>query len=261
MNDLDISEALKETKVDNIWGVGWATAKKLQTHKIKTAEDFINTDLRLKLKEAYTKGVVETQQELLQIKRFEVGHENAQQKSIQSTRTFLNKTSEKKIIYGELSRNVEVACSELRNHGLVTNRIYVFIKPKIKGQKYIENSIELANFTNSEITVMKYVEQLFDESFNLGNVVYKKSGVTMSNLQGMEDLPQDLFGTQENVNIEESKITSLVDSIRNKYGFGMMGLASSLEVNNKRGLDYKKRHKNDYYESGLPFPFLGIINR
>jgi hypothetical protein len=163
-------------------------------------------------------------------------------------------------LLGELSRNVETACSQLREDGLFTKGVYVFIKPKIRGQKYIEKYFELPNYTNSDITIMKYVEQLFDENFNAEKVLYKKSGITCVGLKLADEIPDDLFGEQKSVSLEEFRIMSVLDKIRYKYGFGSIGLASSLEVNNNRREDYTKRHKKDFYESGLPYPYLGVTN-
>jgi DNA polymerase-4/DNA polymerase V len=123
-----IKNALQKTKVENIWGVGWATDRKLKRYKIKTAYDFVNSDLRKILKDSYSQNLFETFEELCGVKHYEVGHDNAHQKSIQSTRTFLRSTSESKVLLGELSRNIEIACSELRAHKLVTKSFYIFWK-------------------------------------------------------------------------------------------------------------------------------------
>jgi len=261
MNDSDIKNALETTKVENLWGIGWATDKKVKMHNIKSALDFINADLKSILKSAYNKNIFQTYEELCGIKHFEVGGENAHKKSIQSTRTFLQGTNVKKTLIGELSRNVEIACSELRSAKLKTNKIFVFLKPKEKGQKYFEKVFDLPFYTSCDTAALKYIEQAFDE-LNMGQqVVYKKSGVIMLNLLKEAEIPEDLFNTQINQNINENKITGLVDSLRNKYGFGIIGLATSLETNNNRGRDYDRRHVTDNYEHGLPYPFLGIINR
>jgi DNA polymerase-4/DNA polymerase V len=260
MDDIEITKALQTTKAESIWGVGWAINKKLQRYKIETAYQFINSDLKEVLRDSYTKPVALTKDELCGNQHFKVGGENAHKKSIQSTRTFLNKTNIKKTLYGELSRNVEIACSQMREQGLVTKHISYFLIPKEKGQRYIDASVNLPNYTNSDITVMKFIEHSFDKLICKDKVMYKKSGVIMMGLERAEDLQPDLFGTQESINIEEDRITRLIDGIRNKYGFGILGLASSLDVNNNRGKDHKRRHIDDNYISGLPFAFLGITS-
>ncbi len=259
MNQKEITEALRVTKVDNIWGVGWATSKKLHRYKVETAYDLITKELRDSLTDDFSVNRFQTIDELKGIKHFDIGLSNAHKKSIQSTRSFISKTSNKNILLAELSRNVEVACSQMREDGLVTKFVYVFFKPKIKGQKYIQKSFELPNYTNSDMTIMKYIEHMFDESFNEGHIVYKKSGITLIGLKKHDELEPDLFNTQEEVTMQESKITRLVDGLRNKYGFGIVSLASSVSANNLREKDYERRHKHDVYIEGLPFPFLGII--
>jgi DNA polymerase-4/DNA polymerase V len=260
MNKQDIKEALKATKVESIWGVGWATDRKLKVYKIKTAEDFVNSDLRQILRDSYTWPLVQTVEELLGIRHYGVGMENAHKKSIQATRSFLKKTSNKFEMYGELSRNIETMCSQLRESSLVTKYVYVYFKPKNRWQKRIEKPVELPNYTASDITVLKYVEQMFDEDFNKDNIVYKKSGVVCYGLKSVDELQVDLFGEQENILKEESKVTEVVDILRNRYGFGSVCLASSIGSINKRQEDYERRHKKDVYEAGLPYPFLGVTS-
>lgn len=260
MGKQEIQDALAHTSVESIWGIGWAGAKRMRRHKIITALDFVNSDPSVVLGSSFNKTFNATFEELCGIKHFQVGTLNPHKKSIQSTRTFLQKSSDKKILYGELSRNVEVACSEMRKDGLLTNRVYFFIQPKIKGEKYVQKMFDLPNYTNSDMAIMKCIEQAFDESLELGNTVFKKTGVMVMNLASYDELEQDLFNHVEYTLKEESKLTNLVDSLRNKYGFGVIALASSLEQNNKRRTDYVRRHKTDIYESGLPYPFLGIIN-
>jgi nucleotidyltransferase/DNA polymerase involved in DNA repair len=260
MNPQEITEALQKTKVENIWGVGWATDKKIKRHKIETAYDFISCDLKSILKSSFNKNIFQTLEELCGVKHFEVGSENAHKKSIQSTRTFLQATNNKEILKGELSRNIEIACSELRQEALVAKRFYIFLKPKHKGQKYVEQSFELPNYTNLDTSVLKYIEHLFDKSFNLDNIIYKKSGVTMLSLIKAAEIPKDLFNENESLRVEENKISSLVDGIRNKFGFDSICLVSSIQSNNFRKVDYSRRHRNDNYIGGLPYPFLGVTN-
>lgn len=256
----EITKALQNTKVENIWGIGWATDKKLKRYKIETAYDFINSDLRTILKSSFNKNIEQTFEELCGLKHFEVGGENAHKKSIQSTRTFLSATNNCEILKGELSRNIEVACSQLRQEKLVTKRFHIFLKPKHAGQKYLEQVFELPNYTNLDTSVLKYIEHLFDKSFNKDNIVYKKSGVTMLGLIKNSEIPEDLFNENKTLSQEENKISNMVDSIRNRFGFGSICLASSMEVNNKRDTDYKHRHREDNYINGLPYPFLGVVN-
>jgi DNA polymerase V len=260
MDQQEITQALQKTKVENIWGVGWATDRKLKRYKIETAYDFINADLKSILKSSFNKNIFQTLEELCGLKHFEVGGENAHKKSIQSTRTFLQATNNKEILKGELSRNIEIACSELRQEDLVAKRFHIFLKPKHKGQKYIEQSFELPNYTNLDISVLKYIERLFDKSFNTDNIIYKKSGVTMLGLIKTSEIPKDLFDENESLRVEENKISSLVDGIRNKFGFDSICLVSSIQTNNFRKADYSRRHKQDNYIGGLPYPFLGMVN-
>lgn len=260
MDDQKIKEALQTTKVENIWGIGYATNKKLVRNNILTAFDFIHSDLKFALKDSYTKPIFQTKDELSGNTHFKVGILNPYQKSLQSTRSLINRTTDINILKGELSRNIEVACSEMRKKGLVTNKVHMFVSPKNPSDIFLEKCFDLVNFTNAEMHILKQIEHLFDKSVLTGKVVYKKTGVTMLNLLPIEEIPDDLFGCQIETSFQESKITNVIDGLRKRFGYNSISLASSLTARNKRVLDYEKRHLGDYYESGLPFPFLGVIS-
>jgi DNA polymerase-4/DNA polymerase V len=109
MNEEAVKKALQDTKVENVWGIGYATDKKLKRYEIQTAYEFIHADLRKILKNSFNQSIFFTYDELCGNKHFGVNEHNPHKKSIQSTRTFLSKTNESKILRGELSRNLEVA--------------------------------------------------------------------------------------------------------------------------------------------------------
>ncbi len=259
MEDREIDEVLKTTDVENIWGIGLQTQKKLKVYKVNTAYDFATCDLRKILKKDFIKTIEATQMELQKIKVFEVGKSNAHQKSLQSSRSFIKKTNKKIEIISELARNIEVACRELREKGLYSNCCTIYVKRADVYTKTLCYDLELKYFTQFSLSILKNIEQMFDKFESVLPGIYKASGIYMHNLEMRDDLPQDLFNEQETASIEEEKITSVIDSIRHKFGFTAIQVLASCESTKRRKILAVNREKVDNYIGGLPFAYLGEI--
>jgi len=255
----EIETALKTTQAKDIWGVGFATAKKLHLRNIQTAFEFTNLDLKATLKDS-ARPLYQTQEELRGERHFDVGGSNPHQKTLQATRSFIKKTNDLKTILSELSRNVENACRELYESGLYTNKLMFFIKGKDKSTQSIWMDISLAYFTQNPSVILKEIEQRFDESQKALPGIYRSSGVVLLNLCLEQDLPQDLFNSQIEATKSENKLLKAIDIIRRKSGFGAIQLAGSMDANERRGIESDKRDAKDNYEYGLPFPFLGVVS-
>lgn len=275
LNKADIDIALKDTKVDKIWGLGFATCRKLNSYSFYTAYDFISKPMPQPLQDMFSKNIFEIKDELLGLKRFFIGNNSRHKKSIQSTRAFINKTTDKNIIYSELSKNLETAFSELYKNRLYTNRVVLFVKEyKDASLKYnqkskiISQEYFLPEFNQSCLSASKYInkfiEHLFDKNENtLGSVqhLYKSSGVVLCNLKKRDEISQSLFDGLDDKKYldDETKVNLLVQNLRGKHGFGVISLGSSVGAINSRNEDRESRDKKDNYIYGLPYKYLGEI--
>jgi nucleotidyltransferase/DNA polymerase involved in DNA repair len=267
-----IDEALKDTKVDNIWGLGFATCRKLNSYKYYTAHDFISKPMPQPLTDMFSKNIFEIKDELLGIQKFKVGNSYDHKKSIQSTRSFIKSTNNKKEVYSELSKNLETAINDLTKNKLYTNRVVCFVKQyvgqKLAGikqkSKVISHEFNFEFYTQNPLTmspaVNMFIEHLFDNNVNAGTGLYKSSGIVLSNLMTEDELPVSLFNDEQEAIKDESKSVKLINGLRDKYGFGIISLASSLNAFQSREIDRESREKSDNYEYGLPYKYLGIIS-
>jgi DNA polymerase-4/DNA polymerase V len=259
MDKESILLALKETKVEKIWGIGPATASKLFRNNIFTAYEYANSNARFILKSDFTKPVEETYIELRGESAFFVGVKNPHQKSIQSTRTFMKRLVNKRQILSELYKNIETCSGELRRQDLYTNSVYIFVqRDKGQGEK-IFYEVELPFFTQSSIEINKYVERVFDKYGDTLPGIYKKSGIQANGLKQKDEIALDMFGDQENKFENEKPMNVAIDKLREKYGFQIVQTAASLNAFNGRNTDQNKRESKDNYEYGLPYPFLGQV--
>ncbi len=261
LNKEEIDKALKDTKVGDIWGIGAKTAEKINNIKIFDAYTYSICNGQGVLKSEFCKPTAETQRELSGEIIFKVGSENPHQKSLQSTRSFIKKSSVKKFIFSELSRNVEVACGELRSKKLYTKHFSFFIT-RAKGSEFktLGESFEMPFYTQSSTQLLKFIEQTFDKFERTLPGLYKKTGVHLLGLEKADNIPDDLFGDNAKHLNEENKLSQVLENIRHKHGFESLSLVSSSESLRVRGVDKERRDRMDDYIYGLPLPFLGIIS-
>lgn len=273
LNNQDIETALKDTKVDKIWGLGFATCRKLNSYSFHTAYDFITKTMPQPLLDMFSINILETKDELMGIKKFSVSSEHNHKKSIQSTRAFINKTGDKSIIKSELSKNLETAISELYKNKLYTNRVVLFVKeykdPTFKynhKSKVISQEFYLPNFSQNSLSVSMYINEFIERLFDRNNGIdtgtkhlYKSSGVVLTNLRIRDEIPISLF-EDESVSLNnEVGMNNLINKLKTKYGFGAIALGSSVSALNNRQNDRETRDQVDNYIYGLPYKYLGEI--
>jgi hypothetical protein len=177
---------------------------------------------------------------------------------VQATRSFNKKTNNKFFIFSEISKNIEIACKDLREKKLFTDRVAFYIKKEKLYDRAIYREVRLRNFTQSNMSILKDIEHMFDE-IELGDSLYRGSGVTFTNLTRKENIKDDLFGENMNSIENENILNNVMSDIKDKYGFNAINLASSIKSINTRINVKNKIDEKDEYEYLLPFPFLGII--
>ncbi|MFA6355418.1 MAG: hypothetical protein WCW65_03265, partial [Candidatus Paceibacterota bacterium] len=160
-----------------------------------------------------------------------------EQKSIQSTLTFRPATNDPKIIFAELSLNIEKACERARELDLVSNSVSFFIKNK--SFVYHIGECHLPLYSNNPCLVLNAVEPIFYKIVN-SNEDIRSTGVTLKNLVRRENISRDMFGILDK---SETKniIEEVSDKIRKRFGENSLKHASSLKGDGrKRGNSFPK---------------------
>ena len=240
LNSEDEERALKKTRIDSVWGIGRMTVPRLINMGIKTAYDFIHYRSEDILK-YFSEPLYILQRELSGEHHFEVEADSdpRDQKSIQSTATFKPSSDDAKIIFAELSENVERACGHARRLRLMTKSISFFVKNTDFVHR--EDSCKLSLYTTDPSIMLNSIEPVFKKLLKNGEKI-RSTGVTLHNLCRNEDVPRDLFGTQENAD-KKNIIEEVGDKIRGKFGQNILKRASSLKGGGrKRGNSFPKIH-------------------
>lgn len=256
----DITRALDATDIRAVWGIGYKTSERLEARGIRTASDFINVLPFDEVQKYFAEPIAETWKELYGIRIYNVGARSESQKSIQATRSFIKATNDPDILFSELSRNIEIACRELRALGLYTRTLHIFYAHKIGVGRHTHRRsarMELTVHTQDTETVLR-------EALKLSKIVYirgyfyKSTGVTLSGLKSEKSIQNDLFGGQC-IEYRKSDQWRPIDALNRKFGDFTVMYGSSLASVVIRGEDAAIRNAKDNYEYGLPLPYMGEV--
>lgn len=256
IDEREVSDAIKTTPIAAIWGIGRKISAALLGHNIRTAEDFISMPLH-KLEDLFSLPVVETYHELRGVRIFEVREGSRDQKTVQATRSLSKATGDASLLFSELSRNVENACSHLREARLLTNSIHVFYRRADGGRHRESDGTTLPLYTDDPKVILKALKPLISRIYK-PELRYKATGITLLNLKNKEHIQADLFDIQESHSRGKSYLET-IDNLNRKFGSWKVFYASSLKSVQKRKLESLERDKGDNYEYGLPLPYMGEV--
>jgi len=238
LNKKDEEEALKKTSIDDVWGIGRQTVPRLLNIGIKTAYDFVHYSSE-QIKKYFSEPVYILQRELSGESFHKVNNDTdpRDQKSIQSTATFKPSSDDPKIIFAELSENVERACELARELSLSTNAVSFFVK----NTKFVYRTgdSKLLLYTTNPSIILNTIEDIFKKIL-VNEEKIRSTGITLENLRKNEEVPRDLFGIQDNLEAKNI-IEEISDNIRAKFGQNVLKRASSLKGSGrKRGNSFPK---------------------
>ena len=210
-------KALKWTKIEDVWGIGFRLTKKMKTKNIKTAYDFT-----LPHNEAFIKkemGVVG-----LRLK-YELEGKSVleldlpkDKKTIAITRSFAGNITSLDEMKERVSTFATVCAEKLRKQKSCCHGVMIYLrkdKYKTDRQRYNFYKIECLPFaSNSSITISNVAVKMLKELFEEGEI-YKKAGVIVT-----EIIPenQKQFHLFEEENPKHLKLMKVMDDHYKKTG-------------------------------------------
>ncbi len=245
LNKQDEICALKNTPIDDIWGIGWRTYPRLQSLGLQTAYDFTHYS-PVKIASDFSQPLLVLQKEFNgeQIMKVHSNVDPRDQKSIQSTATFHPASTDPRVIQRELAENAEHACEEARELHLVSNKVSFFVKTS--EFKYRFDEVKLDAYTADPGVILGALESKFSKILKaLGQRErIRSTGVILHNLIREEAAPRDLFGKQEKA-LKHLVIETTADKIRKKFGHNAIKRLASLGQKPSTyalGSSFKKRN-------------------
>ena len=211
-------KALKWTKIEDVWGVGYRLTKKMIAKNILTAYDFT-----LPHNESFIKkemGVVglRLKYELEGKSVLELEEAPSAKKSIAITRSFDGNITTFNEMKERVSTFATVCAEKLRKQKSCCYGVILYLqkdKFKIEKQRYSFYNLETLPFaSNSNITISNLAVKMLKEIFEEG-AIYKKAGVIIT-----EIIPEDQkqFHLFEEENPKHQKLMKVMDDFHKKTG-------------------------------------------
>lgn len=233
---------LNGTAIEKIWGIGPKTSEFLIKKGIKTAQDFVNIDIKW-VKENLSKPYEVIWNELRGEYILEIDPEiKTVYSSVQKTQTFHPATNDKVFLLSQLSKHVENACAKARHYSLMPKKVSFFLKTQTF--KYYNCTFPLPTPTHAPEIINSMLENKFIDVYKKG-VLYRTTGVTLYELIPESVSQGDLFGNDVLSNKFET-IHRQIDLLEEKFGKHMVYLASTQNArkNKRKGTESDDLDRN-----------------
>lgn len=242
-------KALKWTKIEDVWGIGHRTAKKLKAKNINTAFEFISPHLEPWIKREM--GVIGLRLKYELEGKSVLGLDIPEQKkSIAITRSFPKQLSDFDLLRERVSTFASVCGEKLRNQNACCHTIVVMLvvdnhkDEQVKFQYY--NKVQTLPFaTNSDLTISNVAIQLMKKILDENPIQkYKKAGVIVSDLTPEESKQFQLFDEE---NPKYLTLMKTMDFLNKKNGMRVVKLATQ----NEKTWDMRQNHLSPRYTTNF----------
>lgn len=208
-----IHKLLKDTKIEEIWGIGRRLTVNLKRYGILTAEELVNhSDSWLDSKI----GIhgIEMRHELLGEMVSRVSNKERIPKSIQNTRAFGIFTSDLNFIKNELNRHIHTSCRKLRSYDTKCLQIGVMLRTKDFRVYY--NKKDLLVPVDFELEISNIAIKLLEEIYN-PEILYRSTGVFLNKI-GEQSVEQLSLYSQVDTTNKKDKLAKCFDKLEAKFG-------------------------------------------
>ena len=212
INANNILEELKNTNIEEIWGIGRRLTERMKKNGIITALELVNKSDNWLDKQIGIHGI-EMRHELLGEMTSPVINEETTPKSIQNTRAFGIFTSDFNFIKSELNMHIHTSCRKLRRYDTKCLQVGVMLRTKDFRVFYAKE--DLKNPSDFELEISKTAIKLLEEIYN-PNILYRATGVVLEKIgeQGTEQL--SLYTDTQDAE-KKRKLTQCFDKLEKKF--------------------------------------------
>ena len=245
----DILKTLKNTALEDVWGIGNQLKKRLYRLGIYSAFDLAIADPELIKKISIT--ILKTALELNQKTCFKCENVPEAKQSICTSRSFANKVSSLKDLEKAISSFVAIAAKKLRKQKMLANFLTIFISTSFHSKDpFYANSCSISlptatSFTPNLIThAKKALKMIYKNSY-----LYKKAGIILSDFSSKEFVQNDLFTKLDEKH--KNDLMKIIDEINYKANKKAIFFASEGIKNKKPSkiISSSKMRSNKYSTS------------
>lgn len=237
---------LRTLPVDALWGIGKNTGAYLNNCGVSTALDFARKPLAW-VEHHLSKPYQEIWHELRGISIYRVDTEKkSAYKSISKTRTFTPPSTNKHVIFSQLSKNIENACIKARRYNLVSQHIRFFLKTQ--DFQFQSAVLKLSQPVSTPERIISALTPAFEKLYT-PRTPYRGTGVFLMELCS-STLQPDLFGEHAET-LSMDLIYKNIDEVNKRYGKHTVFLGSSL-ITHQNGAVAKSRTHIKRKRLGIP---------
>ena len=221
-------KALKWTKIEDVWGIGYQTAKKAKIRNIVTALDFIAPQNEAWIKKEMGVIGLRLKRELEGKSVLDLEPIPDQKKSITTTRSFPKQISDFDLLRERVSTFAAVCAEKLRKQNSCCHTIIVMLvidRHSVQTSKYYFNmAVTLPYASNSTLTISNTAIDIL-KKLHQGNenMKFKKAGVIVTELID-ENKKQLQFFEEENP--KHLELMKVMDKLNTKMGEKKIKLAT-----------------------------------
>jgi len=221
-------KALKWTKIEDVWGIGYRTTKKAKLRNIKTALDFVQPQHEAWIKKEMGVIGLRLKYELEGKSVLDLESIADQKKSIATTRSFPKQISDFDLLRERVATFASVCAEKLRKQNSCCHTIILMLvidKHTIQTSKYYFNmAVTLPFSTNSTLTISNTaIDMLKKLHQGNENMKFKKAGVIVTELIDENQKQLQLFDEE---NPKHLALMKVMDRLNYKIGDTKVKLAT-----------------------------------
>ena len=213
-------QALAKVPIENVWGIGRRSIKKLTQENIRTALDYTLKN-EAWVRRLFNVTGVRTWKELRGIPAITLASHD-RPKSIMYSRTFAHMTDSKTVLLRELSNYATAATRRLREQGSLCGAVTVFLATNSHrtdlAQYNADDTLRLTTPTDDTRAVIHAVGILLERLYR-PHYQYKQAGVLLTQLQSNSGMQLDLFApNQVEDRTRQKRLMKAIDTINQRFG-------------------------------------------
>ena len=218
LDDKNSDHYLKQLPIDDLWGIGWRHAKVLKAKGLKTAYDFKQASPESIKKQVKTPGL-QLQAELWGRSCLPLIYEDADKKSICSSKSFGKPLIEKAAIAAALLKNIQHAYRKCLKQHLRASHMMIFIHSSRYAPRPIFRraitALDAAPFTLLSLgdQALTLLSSCFQDRF-----IYHKSGVLLWGLQSASHYQASLFEADPVGTYHSKDLDRALQCLHKRYG-------------------------------------------
>lgn len=217
--DKDISKVLGGFPVEDVWGIGRAHKKMLNSVGIKTAAEFIAKDEKWIRGKMGVTGV-RTWRELKGEPCITLENITPDKKQICTSRSFARDIFEIDDLYKAIATFASYSAEKLRRQRGVCREIIVFMLTNpFRNEGRVHNQSVLITLSEHTDNTMKIAANACNAMVGIfrEGCGYKKCGVILSSIVKKDELTPSIFESVDE-NLRDSSLMMVMDEINQKYG-------------------------------------------